>query len=293
MECSRATIERTIEDMRDFLGAPLKYDRSANGYLYDGSDEAQYQLPGLWLNASELTALLTIQSLLSGIQPGLLDEQLAPLKQRIQKILALRPVGGGEIGRRMRILSTAVRSVDNRIFQSVASAAVKRERLALRYHGRGRDELTARVVSPQHLVHYRDNWYLDAWCHQREALRSFALDRIISAQLKREPALDVATGELEAHYTRAYGIFSGEACEMAELRFTSHRARWVADERWHPEQQGRFLEDGSYELRIPYSDPRELMMDVMKYGADVVVVAPEGLRLAVASALEAAAARYR
>ena len=58
------------------------------------------------------------------------------------------------------------------------------------------------------------------------------------------------------------------------LRFTPKRARWVADEHWHPQQQGRFLEDGRYELRIPYADPRELVMDILRHGADVEVVSP-------------------
>jgi predicted DNA-binding transcriptional regulator YafY len=66
----------------------------------------------------------------------------------------------------------------------------------------------------------------------------------------------------------------------------------VAQERWHSAQQGRFLEDGRYELRVPYRDPRELIMDILKYGADVEVVAPEGLRQAVTAELREALARY-
>ena len=38
------------------------------------------------------------------------------------------------------------------------------------------------------------------------------------------------------------------------------------------------LEDGCYELKVPYSDDRELIMDILKYGGDCVVVEPEDLR---------------
>jgi len=293
MECSRATIERTIEDMRDYLGAPLKYDRSANGYFYDTDEDAPYQLPGLWLNGGELNALLVIQELLASLQPGLLDEQLQPLKKRIKAILALKPLGGGEIGKRVRILQMAARTVNNDIFQRVAAALVQRERVAIQYHGRERNLETQRIISPQRLVHYRDNWYLDAWCHEREALRSFSLDRIATAQHQSEDVREVDAQILDAHFTQAYGIFSGDAMQTALLHFSAKRARWVADEQWHPQQQTQFLEDGRYELRIPYSDPRELLMDILKYGVDVEVVAPQALRQAVKAALEAAAQQYQ
>ncbi|MEJ2327535.1 MAG: WYL domain-containing protein, partial [Chromatiaceae bacterium] len=99
-------------------------------------------------------------------------------------------------------------------------------------------------------------------------------------------------GELDAHFTASYGIFAGEPTGMAVLRFDAHRARWVAKERWHRDQQGCLLADGSYELKVPYSSPLELIMDVLKYGPDVEVVAPEELRTAVAQRLRAGADRY-
>lgn len=79
----------------------------------------------------------------------------------------------------------------------------------------------------------------------------------------------------------------------AVLRFIAERARWVASEEWHPEQQGRFLPDGRYELSLPYGDPRELIMDILKYGPDVEVMAPDDLRAAVAECLRVACERYR
>ena len=52
----------------------------------------------------------------------------------------------------------------------------------------------------------------------------------------------------------------------------------VAQEKWHPKQEGQFLKDGSYQLKVPYSKEPELIIDVMKYGPDVEVTAPEDLR---------------
>ena len=135
-------------------------------------------------------------------------------------------------------------------------------------------------------------WYLDAWDDDKDALRSFAIDRIRRATVLPDTALDIPEAQLDEHYARAYGIFGGKADKVAVLVFTAERARWVADERWHPQQEGRWLEDGRYELRIPYREARELVMDVLRYGAGVEVLEPDNLLVAVRTELRAAVAAY-
>jgi proteasome accessory factor C len=73
---------------------------------------------------------------------------------------------------------------------------------------------------------------------------------------------------------------------VAVLRFSRERARRVADERWHPQQGGQFLADGRYELRIPYRNHRELVMDILRHGPEIKVVAPDPLRAAVVGQLK-------
>jgi predicted DNA-binding transcriptional regulator YafY len=291
LECSRATVKRIIEDMRLYLNAPIVYDREHNGYRYDQRVGEMYELPGLWFNASELHALLCVQRLLRDVQPGLLDAHLKPLQQRIDALLEREPTGSGGISGRIRILQMATRSVGD-CFQVVAGAVARRIRLDLGYRNRSSGEESTRLVSPQRLVYYRDNWYVDGWCHLRDGLRTFALDAVTAARALEEPALEISQAELDTHFAASYGIFAGPPTQTAVLRFAPDRARWVATERWHRDQEGRLLEDGSYELRVPYSNPLELIMDVLKYGPDVEVVAPEVLREKVRERLHAALALY-
>ena len=292
LECSRASANRIIREMRLFFDAPIDYDRQSNGYYYAQTGDHPFELPGLWFNGRELHALMSAQQLLSSVQPGLLDNMLAPLRDKIGKILALEHLGQTEISRRVRILRIAGRTTAEGDFQTVADAVLRRRRLAIRYFGRGNNTESNREISPQRLIHYRDNWYLDAWCHQRNALRSFAIENIKAAHVVDLPSAEFADTELDAHFAASYGIFAGAPQNTAILRFTPERARWVADEQWHPEQQGRFLEDGSYELRIPYSDSRELVMDILKYGPDVEVAGPKALRADVRRRLQIALGRY-
>ncbi|WP_296810229.1 WYL domain-containing transcriptional regulator [Thiocapsa sp.] len=291
LECSRATVKRLIEDMRLHLNAPIVYDRDHNGYKYDLADGAMYELPGLWFNASELHALLTVQQLLSSVEPGLLDPHLKPLQKRIGDLLELQHPGFDGLSARVRIMQVGARR-GGRHFQAVAGAVAQHQRLSIRYFNRGDDRHSDREVSPQRLTYYRDNWYLDAWCHLREGLRTFALDAIEAACPLSTTALPVSDEELDRHFAVSYGIFAGTPQQTAVLRFSPQRARWVAKEQWHRDQAGRFLGDGRYELRIPYSNALELTMDVLRYGPDVEVVEPAILRDLVRERLAAALARY-
>ena len=292
LECSRATVNRIIQEMRLYFNAPIKFDRERNGYYYDTQNNQTFELPGVWFNDAELHALLTTQQLLEQVQPGLLDSHLKPIKVRVEKMLAAGQCNSDEIVRRVRILRMSGRNSSSEHFQTVAGALLQRQRLVIRYHGRSNNKETRREISPQRLTHYRDNWYLDAWCHQRNGLRSFAVDRLLEAKVLEKRAEDIAEKELDAHFASSYGIFAGKPKHTAILRFTHERARWVAEEQWHPQQKGLMQADGSYELSFPYADPRELVMDILKHGTEVEVMEPESLRELVHEQLRSALGKY-
>ena len=292
LECSTPSAYRLLRVLRDYLNAPVVFDRERGGYLYrQDADKGPYELPGLWFNAKELQALVVFERLLESLESGLLAEHLGPLTQRVNELLVHRRLGLSEAGTRIRVLGMAARPAGEH-FQRLAAATLQRRRLDIRYRSRSRDEATEREISPQRLVHYRDNWYLDAWCHRRRALRSFSIDRVQSANELETPADEVPATELDEHFASAYGIFAGKANKTAVLRFSPERARWVGDERWHPEQSGQFLTDGAYELRIPYRDERELVMDILRHGREVEVIAPKALREVVVGQLREALGRY-
>ena len=286
LECSKATVHRLIALMRDYLNAPIVvgYD----GYRYEHSDKADaYELPGLWFTATELQALAVVQRMLNDLGNGVLEEHLRPLAHRLQKLSKHQRLNLGEAATRLRFPAIANRPVGP-AFQVAASATLQRRKLWFEYHARSSNERSERQVSPQRITHYRESWYLDAWDEGRDALRSFAIDRISHPAMLDERALDMDEAQLDAHYASAYGIFGGVADKLAVLRFSPERSRWVADERWHPQQQSEWLSNGRYELRIPYRDSRELVMDILRHGRHVQVVAPDELREAVIGELRAA-----
>lgn len=293
LECSPATVKRLIRKLRDEYNAPLRYDKKYGGYVLDKNEEQSLQLPGLWFNVSELHSLLTIQELLNQLQPGLLKTELASFRDRIQAILSSRQIKSSDLQRRIRFTGIGERVCCPMHFKAVARATMERIRLRLRYHSRGKDQFASRTVSPQQLIYYRSNWYIAVWCHTRKPLRTLALDRVQEAHLTKDTAIETDEKQLDQYFNQSFGIFSGSPQHTAILNFTPERARWVAEENWHPDQQGRYLADGTYELHIPYSDHRELVMEILKYGPDVEVIAPEQLREEVARRHLSAAKKYQ
>lgn len=282
LEISPATLKRDLAFMRDRLNAPILFDRELGGYRFDKASQLpgnQYELPGLWFSAEEIHALLTMQHLLANLDTGgLLGPHIKPLLSRLTAIIGSDQNELTEVQKRIKIESVGARHFHLDQFQAVGSALLRRKRLVIDYHARGTDEMTRREISPQRLVYYRDNWYLDAWCHLRNSLRNFSVDSIKRVEILEKNADNVSEVKLNAVLGSGYGIFSGKNIQWATLHFNAERARWVSAERWHPKQKGKFLSDGSYELQVPYNDDRELMMDIMKHGATVQVVAPIELR---------------
>ena len=295
LEVSRATFKRDLEYLRDRFRAPIVYDPEHEAYRFDDKveDSAVWQLPGLWFTADELVALLTTDRLLADLAPGVLSELIGPFRKRIQALLAAGELSAEDVTRRIRVLAMGSRSIEPAHFRTLATALLSRRRVKIRHNRRQDGEVLEREVSPQRLVHYRDNWYLDAYCHKRQSLRTFAVDAIEQAIVLDKAAKDVADDSLDRHFASGYGIFAGADTEEAVLLFNPARARWVSRETWHPRQDGKLQLDGSYVLKFPYSREPELVMDILKYGADVEVLAPESLREAVAAQLSRAAKLYQ
>jgi predicted DNA-binding transcriptional regulator YafY len=279
LEVSPATFKRDLEYLRDRLAAPIVWDPEQRGYRYEaGAELEQFQLPGLWFNTSEIQALLSMDALLANLQPGVLAKHIEPLRSRIRMLLDDGDHSADEISQRIRIVPLAAKVYRSKYFEAVCQALLSRKCVDITYYSRPSDSSSERRVSPQRLIYYRDNWYLDAWCHLRQGLRSFSIDAIKALDVTGEPAVEVNAAELNRELESGYGIFSGAETRQAVLRFSPEIARWVSRETWHPDQDSEYDQDGFYILRIPYSQDTELVMDILKYGAEVEVLDPHDLR---------------
>ena len=276
LEISSATFKRDLTMFRDRLNTPIIYDRDLGGYKLENPDALQ-QLPGLWFSQEEALALMTIQTMIGQLEPGLLGPKLKPLQTRLNKILETQGADAKTLSQRIRVVHAGKRRLPLKSFEIVAKATVDRKQIEIVHLNRQTGESIKRTISPQQLIHYRDNWYVDAWCHLRGGIRSFSIDAIENCILIDIEAKEIDSEQLQKQMQSGYGIFGGQAKAWAELKFTVERARWVQHEEWHPDQKGTLHKDGTYTLEVPYSDERELIGDILRMGSDVKVMGPAQL----------------
>ncbi|MFA5495950.1 MAG: WYL domain-containing transcriptional regulator [Porticoccaceae bacterium] len=290
LECSERNARRIIETMQNVLDAPIEYNREHNGWHYADSPENRFQLPGLWLTGGELQSLTLLLNVLENFGNGLLNRELSLIEKQIHHLLAARGVDPSAFTERIKVLPLGNRQVPGRVFHAVSEALLNRQQLRIHYKSYDQ-RASERVLSPQHLIFYRENWYLDAWCHLREDLRTFSIARIAKAEVVKARAKRIDKKQLEGHFAQSYGIFAGKPQHQARLRFYPAIAHEIALQQWHPQQRGEW-EGGDYLLTIPYGDSRELVQDIMRHLPYIDVESPAELRSEITARLKEALILY-
>ncbi|WP_395374904.1 helix-turn-helix transcriptional regulator [Marinicella sp. W31] len=286
LECSQATLYRIVAELRDAYAAPL--ESTEQGFYY--SREEHFELPGLRLTSEEIQGLLMVSQLLEDIESDALKMPLQRLLDKVQLIL-------GEHGittrKSIRIVRALSREPDKRIFTTVLSALQSEKNLSIDYRARSTGDTTQRTISPQQLTSYKNAWYLDAWCHLRTGIRSFALEQVDIAKIDNDTDyMPIQSQQLRQHFSSSYGIFSGQASQTASILFDASKAAWASSERWHSQQKLEWQADGSVLIHIPFHHEHELLMDILRYGAAAEVKKPDALRLKMADILNNAAQKY-
>jgi len=292
MECGRHTLYRTIRMVQLQFDMPLVYDPIKKVWRLE-EKRKNVALPYIWFNPREVLVLLALLENFRDFPFGMLDDGTEPFKEKLGKVLQSEHEEMGELLRKVKIIPIGNRKVSRESLAAVCQALALSRMIEINYRDRQKEESSVRIVSPLQLVRYRDNWYMDGYCHKRDSLRTFSLDRMASVKLLDEPAKKVARKEAEEYFAESFGIFGGKAKEKAVLKFSPEMARWVSSEEWHPKQKANFEKDGSYILELPYSDERELVLDIMKYGDGVEVLSPQSLRKTVRKKLQRALEKYR
>ncbi len=284
LECSDSTLKRRINDLKDTYGAPLEYNQEHHGWYYQKG--VSFELPGLWFNDQELYALLVLEQLLEDIDVGLVSEQLATAKDRIKILLSTKIDPEENISNKLRLINVFHRQFDENIFKEIAKATFDERQIEIDFINRQTQQKTTRTISPQRIVHYKDTWYLDSFCHLKNNFRTFSIDGISRVKQCHNAAKIINPEQIDKATQHTYGIFSGQAFETAVLHFQAPVSFWIAKETWHPKQQGKWLEDDIYELKIPYQNPKELLADILRYADKVIVKSPESLRQSIKQSAE-------
>ncbi len=281
-EISHRTAQRTIEFMRDRIQAPLEYDYLNKGFYY--SDKT-YELPSLWFNEDNVVALSLAVRLASSIPDIDTKNKLCTL---LEGIINRQSTDGGmsfqDISDKISVKNIEYSRVNEQFFTVIVSSIFQKRPLHISYYSPHTKKGTDRTILPLHLIQYMGSWHVIAFCTLRNAMRDFALSRI-----KTINSTDIKVrlpGNLPPvkEFTRKnFGIIQGGKTQKVCLQFTPMIAPWIEEQIWHPKQKQTLKKDGSLLLIFPTADFKELIKRVLSHGADVKVISPKGLAIALKS----------
>lgn len=260
-----------------------KYNISESSY----SPENKSVLP----DDDELIAFVTIDHIISSMTTDTLQNAFAPVRKRVEKIVNLTVKEPAKWAKHIKILDTHYRKIEEGVFAKITQAIARKRVLKLQYIDHN-GKKTIRTVSPQQLVRYKDNWYLDGWCHSINELRIFSLDCIKELKYDNHVFFTADDNMLNRTYATSYGIFSGIATGTAKIQFSGNAARYAEREIWHPKQKLIKLENGNILLEIPFNKTPELVGAILSWGEEAEVIYPASLREEISMRIKKMASLY-
>lgn len=288
LHCSAPTLKRDLHYLRNELKAPIVYSYKHNGYFYSDTDgkpdkvvlRKEFMLPATWYSPTEMVALLVALDLFDKVQEegdGLLAGEMKSMKARLLSLIQDNKLQARELHRRLKMVTPQLKAYRNPFFEVIGSALAHRMRLNVTYYSKSRKTANERELSPLRLVNYKNRWYLDAWCHTSDALKTFSLDNVRSAQLLTKRCKLVAMRDVVRELDQGYGLFSGKVVQRAHIEIDDVMAVYVKDEIWHKDQEMILHDDGTLTLSVPYAQETELIGQILKLGTHAHVTGPASL----------------
>jgi predicted DNA-binding transcriptional regulator YafY len=179
-----------------------------------------------------------------------------------------------------------------KIFDALAKAAVRRQRLTLSYRKPGRRDAEVRVVDPYHLANVNGEWFLFAYDHLRKGIRTFVPARILAATPTGQTFERSQEFSLEKQLRASFGVHSGQKEYEVVIRFSQAVADFIREKKWHASQKLRELRDGRVELRLKLSGLLEIKRWLLSWGGDARVIQPRELAEFVQQAAQSILAAY-
>ena len=292
LEVSERTIRNDLAFLRDRFNAPLEYSRQKGHHYTD----PEWRLPSVSLSQGELFALTLGARMLQAYAGSAYAEELrsaiARLSERLpeQTWVDLQQIADERIVFR----SGAETYLDPKIWSQLVEACRTSKQVWMRYFTASRNAESQRILDPYLLDIYRGtNPYLIGFCHQRQAIRSFRVDRIQALQVLdqkfiRDPNFN-AKEFLDQMFQSEVG--GGKPFDVA-IWFDARTAPYIKERRWHSSQQIEEHRDRSITLRMKVTGLNDLKRWVLGYGKGAIVKEPPELVQLVREEVEAMSHNY-
>jgi predicted DNA-binding transcriptional regulator YafY len=281
-EVSTKTIQRDLEFMRDRLELPIEYRDDKFGYFYSREVNS---FPAFQITEGELFALVIAEKALQQYRGTSFEK---PLLSALKKISRSLPdtisLSLAELDQTISFRTRAEPLIDLKILDELAKATTARRQLQLEYRKPGQPQSESRVVDPYHLANINGEWFLFAYDHLRQDIRTFVPARIQSLSATGKTFPRPKRFSLENQLRDSFGVHSGRGQFEVRIQFNSSVADYVREKKWHASQELRGVAGGGVELSMRLSSLIEVERWVLSWGGNAIVLQPPELALAIKQA---------
>jgi len=282
LEVCTKSVNRDLEFMRDRLDLPIQYDGRRFGYFYS---EPVNAFPTLHITEGELFALVVAERALQQYRGTNFEKPLlSALRKMEQSLPDTISLSLSDVEQTISFRTSSEPILDLQIFDTLAKATTARRQLEITYRKPGHQQAEQRVVDPYHLANINGEWFLFAYDHLRDDLRTFVPARIKTIRPTGKTFERRKKFSLEERLRGSFGVQSGKGEFDVVIRFHERVADYIREKKWHESQQLRELKAGGVELRLKLSSLAEVGRWVLSWGGDAVVVRPDELAQSVRQA---------
>ncbi len=293
LEVSTRAVERDLEMMRDFMGAPIVYSYSQKGYFY--SDE-NFSIPKIRMTEGELVAVFLGKKLLAKYKGHPYEKAIKSAYIKIQALFPeYRVVDYDEIEQTVTFAVEDTRGDGQKLleyYQILQGAIWDSKTIFADYYSPSSDNRCERYIDPYHLRCQDGAWYCIGFCHLRKEIRMFALDRFNELKLTDRKFKRDKNFNIEEYLAHSLNLERGSEPREVTIAFDRFAARWVRERRWHESQSLDEQPDGSLILHLTVSGLNEVKRWVLGFGCHAEVLAPADLRQEIRKEIAAMLENY-
>jgi predicted DNA-binding transcriptional regulator YafY len=286
-DCTVKTIQRDIQCLLD-AHIPIEYDPEIRSYTLPARGWVYPLAP---MTATDVMALAIARGLLVNT-PALpfaaeiaaaLEKVTAGLTPALRSLLEAATNALADQGGSARDYS---RAPVGRLLEAIAA----RQTVEMNYESRSSRTTERRAVDPYRLDR-RDGRYfeLQAWCHRRQQVRTFALDRIADVQLTGRTFTPQPWEESDEGVVS--GLRSGSLIPL-EVRFDPVVASYARERRWGFTVTFEDQADGSLVMRGVVRGTDGIIQELLSWKRLVTVLGGPELRAHIAEEARAIASLY-
>ena len=275
-EVSEKTIQTTLDYMRDSMKAPLKYNSSKRGYYYT-DPHFRIMQSNIEIDESDFFAICIADKALSLYANTPLHEKLTKAFEKIRDSLPEKiQVRTTWLSERYTFMEDPATTINMEVWDALGDSLQSQRELAITHHKVHDDGATERVVRPYHVVNFKGEWYLIAWCTLRKEIRIFAISRIDEARVLDKAFTIPEDFDIHHYLGNSTGIILEDEFEVT-ISFSSELAPYIRERFWHREQKIEEQDDSTLYLTMPARSVLEIKRWVLSWGSEARVIKPEKL----------------